>query len=46
MFVPALTDSRCGVLRGTVTPGKEEGCTFNCEEALTDTGREEKMKHE
>lgn len=46
VFVPALADSRCGVLRGTVTPGKEEGCTFNCEEALTDTGREEKMKHE
>lgn len=44
MLVPALADERCRVRCGTISSGKEQGCTFYGEETLTDTGREEKNK--
>lgn len=42
VLVPALADTRCRVGRGAVAPGKKQGCTFHCEEALTDTRREKR----
>lgn len=44
VLVPALADTRCRVGRGAITPRKKQGCTFHCEEALTNTRREEKKK--
>lgn len=44
VLVPALADARCRVRRGAVSPGQEQGCTFDGEEALTDTGREERRE--
>lgn len=43
VFVPALADAgRRGRRRGAVSPGKEQGCTFHCQETLADTGREKR----
>lgn len=44
MFVPTLTDTRCRVWRGAITPGEEESCTFHCEEALIDARKEENRR--
>lgn len=41
MLVPALADTRCRVGRRAFPPGEEEGCTFHCEETLTDAGTEQ-----
>lgn len=44
VLVPALADMRCRVRRGAISPRQEQGCSFYCEETLTDTGRGEKKK--
>lgn len=44
VLVPAQADVRCRVRRGAVSPGKEQGGTFNSEKILTDAAREERRK--
>lgn len=49
MLVPPLADTWRGAGRGAFAPGEEEGCSFHCEETLTDAGNraeQNKMKTE